>query len=169
MIFVTTGTCEPFDRLLEAIDGLETDERIVAQCGESHVRPRRAECVDFLAFDDLRRLVDEARVVVTHGGVGSILVAINAGVRPVVVPRSRSFGDAVDDHQIGFSRRLNAAGSIVLVENADDLGDVLATVAGRHAPARSISTAPENAGLVQELRRYLELTVLPSSPAVEKP
>jgi UDP-N-acetylglucosamine transferase subunit ALG13 len=164
MIFVTTGTCEPFDRLLEAVDGLDTDERIVAQCGESHVRPRRAECVDFLTFDELRQLVGEARVVVTHGGVGSILVAIKAGVRPVVVPRSRRFGDAVDDHQIGFSRRLHAAGRITLVESADDLRSALASLVDderiRDGDAIAMGT-----GLVAELREYLASTVEPTVQA----
>ena len=47
MIFVTTGTCEPFDRLLEALDGAGLDERLVVQHGESPIRPAGAECVDF--------------------------------------------------------------------------------------------------------------------------
>ena len=35
MIFVTIGTCEPFDRLLASLDGLDLDEEIVAQTGLS--------------------------------------------------------------------------------------------------------------------------------------
>ena len=150
MIFVTTGTCEPFDRLLRAVDRLETDEPIVAQCGASTVRPRRARCLDFIAFDELTRYVEEARVVVTHGGVGSVLVAIRAGRRPIVVARSRRFGDAVDDHQLPFARRMHEAGRILLLEDADDLTSAVEA----EAPAPATGDL-KSLGLVTDLRRYL--------------
>ena len=68
MIFVTTGTCEPFDRLLHAVDAASIDEELVVQHGFSPVRPHGARCVEFLPFAELVELVREARVVVTHAG-----------------------------------------------------------------------------------------------------
>ena len=72
--------------------------------------------------------VTRARVVVTHAGVGSVLVALGAGKRPVVVPRRGRFGEAVDDHQVDFARRFEQAGLVTLVEDADGLEDALAQV-----------------------------------------
>jgi UDP-N-acetylglucosamine--N-acetylmuramyl-(pentapeptide) pyrophosphoryl-undecaprenol N-acetylglucosamine transferase len=149
MIFATTGTCEPFDRLIQAFDGLDLDEELVVQHGVSPVRPSGARCVDFLAYGDLVELVRRARVVVTHGGVGSVLTALANGKRPVVVPRSAARGEAIDDHQLELVRKLAAAGVVDLVEDTADLPARLVT-----AGAAPVTVAPD-ARLVSELREYL--------------
>jgi len=154
MIFVTTGTCEPFDRLLRAVDALELDEPIVAQCGASAVRPRGAACFDFLPFDEVKRYVEEARVVITHGGVGSVLVAISAGRRPIVVPRSPQHGDAVDDHQLPFARRMHEAGRIVLLSDLRDLAEALSS------QVSTVARVDVGGGaLVSDLRAYLSAAI----------
>jgi UDP-N-acetylglucosamine transferase subunit ALG13 len=149
MIFATTGTCEPFDRLLQAFDGFELDEELVVQHGISPVRPRGARCVDFLAYAELVELVRGARVVVTHGGVGSVLTALANGKRPVVVPRSAARGEAIDDHQLEFARKIAAAGVIDLVE---DPAELFSRLSGSQAQPRRV--APD-ARLVADLRDYL--------------
>lgn len=149
MIFATTGTCEPFDRLLQAFDTVELDEELVVQHGISPVRPRGARCVDFLAYEELVELVRSARVVVTHGGVGSVLTALANGKRPIVVPRRAERGEAIDDHQLEFVRKLATTGVIDLVEDPAELG---ARLAGAHDG--SVRVAPD-ARLVSELRAYL--------------
>jgi UDP-N-acetylglucosamine transferase subunit ALG13 len=154
MIFVTVGTNEaPFDRLLTAIARLGGDEEIMVQCGASKVRPANARCVDFMPFDELVAQVDRARVVVTHAGVGSVLVALGRGRHPVVVPRLRRFGEAVDDHQLGFARRFETAGLVTLVEDESRLGAALVTAA---------TTVPPQTGaarLAEDLRGYIQETL----------
>lgn len=128
MILVTVGTNEAaFDRLVGALDGsaLPAGEELVVQHGPSRVRPAGATCVEFLPYDDLVEAIREARVVVTHAGVGSIMTALGNGKRPIVVPRLRRFGEAVDDHQLDLGRRLNESGLVTLVENADDVPGAL--------------------------------------------
>ena len=149
MIFATTGTCEPFDRMLQAFDALELDEELVVQHGISPVRPRGARCFDFLAYSDLVAFVRSARVVVTHGGVGTILTALANGKRPIVVPRLADRGEAIDDHQVELARKLAATGVIELVEQIDDLGPILAR------PHELTRTVAADARLVSELRAYL--------------
>jgi beta-1,4-N-acetylglucosaminyltransferase len=122
MIFVTVGSSTiPFDRLLRGIDEVSTDERLIVQYGTSTIRPGRADCVDFLNFDEFVELVGGARVVVTHAGVGSLMTALAAGKRPVVVPRRCAFGEAVDDHQVPFARRAGELGLAKLVEEIGTL------------------------------------------------
>lgn len=134
MLLVTIGTCEPFDRLLSAIDELDVDEELVVQTGLSTVHPRRASCFDFLAYDALADLVSRARVVVTHAGVGTILTVLAAGKRPIVVPRLRRYGDAVDDHQLELAERLALAGLVTHVQDPANLGAALAELVSA-APA----------------------------------
>jgi exopolysaccharide biosynthesis glucuronosyltransferase PssE len=152
MIFVTIGTSEPFDRLLRALEGSANGEPMLIQRGFSQVAPRHASVVDFMTFDDFMDAVRRARVTVTHAGAGSVLAVISLGKRPVVVPRLRRFGEAVDDHQLPFARRLHEAGLVLLVEDLAQLKEAI-------APRPDMNQRPElpaNADpLVSDLRAYL--------------
>ena len=150
MIFVTVGTNEArFDRLLNAVAALETDEEIVVQKGASHVRPPNAEVYDFLPFDRIVELIRRARVVVTHAGVGSIIVALSNGKRPVAVPRLKAYGEAVDDHQVAFGRRFADAGLLTFVES---LAELEQAVAGDHEAV----VRPRATALAADLRAFIQ-------------
>ena len=156
MILVAVGASEfPFDRLLRAVDKLPTREKLVVQHGVSEVRPAHAQCIPFMPQEALAQLVREARVVVTHAGVGSILLSLTNGKRPCVVPRLGRFGETVDDHQLDSARRFAQAGLVTLVENPDQLSDAIA-----FAEASLVAPSLGEAQLVGELRTYLQ-TILP--------
>jgi UDP-N-acetylglucosamine transferase subunit ALG13 len=122
MIFVTVGTNEaPFDRLLHLVDSLGMPDDLIVQHGSSSVRPAARELVDFVPFDTLIEHVRAARAVVTHAGVGSVIVSLSQGKRPIVVARRQRHGEAVDDHQVDFARRFASAGLVTLVESSDEL------------------------------------------------
>jgi UDP-N-acetylglucosamine transferase subunit ALG13 len=82
-----------------------------------------------VGFGELNALIASARVVVTHAGAGSVITALSAGRRPIVVPRLRRYGEAVDDHQVEFGRSLAAAGLATMVEDPSDLAAAIATAA----------------------------------------
>jgi UDP-N-acetylglucosamine transferase subunit ALG13 len=155
MIFVTVGTNETrFDRLLRAVEDLgHGGEDVVVQAGASDVRPAGARCVDFLPFDAMVEHVDRARVVVTHAGVGSILLALSRGRRPVVVPRLHRFGEAVDDHQVPLARRLAGRGLVTLVE---DPGSGLAEAV---AADGSLTVQMTSTRLAEDLREAMEAMI----------
>jgi UDP-N-acetylglucosamine transferase subunit ALG13 len=158
MIFVTVGTNEaPFDRLVHAVAALETEESIVIQRGASCVDVPGARTVEFIPFDELVELVRRARVVVTHAGVGSTIVALSNGKRPIVVPRLKSYGEAVDDHQLLFGRRFADAGLVTLVDAPDQLAEA---IAGPRTVPPSIDRAP--GPLVAEIREFIEARVTPA-------
>jgi UDP-N-acetylglucosamine transferase subunit ALG13 len=148
VIYATIGTSEPFDRLIDAVQRLPGDEERVLQVGESTLRPPAATCVEYLAYDELRAHMARARVVVTHAGVGTILTAIDLGKRPIVVPRLRRHGEAVDDHQVAIARRLDASGLVTCVEVLSRLPAVVA-----HPPA--LRATRGSSKLASELGAYL--------------
>jgi UDP-N-acetylglucosamine transferase subunit ALG13 len=168
MILVTTGTNEqPFDRLVRAaFDLAARGEDAFVQYGSSREPHGAGEWVEFLGFDELAERMREARVVVCHAGVGSIMLARKCGHRPVVVPRRVALGEAVDDHQLQMGRRLHAAGLVTLVEDERDLPAAV----GAPAAARTAPTGPQLAGataLAAELRTYLTRLV-PVMPAAKE-
>jgi UDP-N-acetylglucosamine transferase subunit ALG13 len=151
MIFVTVGTNEaPFDRLLLALAEVGADEDLVVQHGPSAVQPPRASCFASLSYEELADLVRRARVVVSHAGVGSVLTALANGKRPIVVPRLRRFGEAVDDHQLLFARRLEQTELVTLVEDLSQLSEALRS----SSDAVSIKLEADRR-LIDELRAYV--------------
>ena len=157
MIVVSVGTNEArFDRLLEWVSLSGIEEPCVVQHGPSEVRPEGARYVAYLPYEELVELIRESRAFVTHAGVGSILVSLAAGKRPVVVPRLERFGEAVDDHQLPLARRLAADGLVNLVESPEDLARAL----GSRDHTLHVSVGAS--ALAQDLRRYLLDAVRPA-------
>ena len=151
MIFVTLGTqAYPFDRLLRGLEAVD-DEELVVQAGVSTFHPAGAVWFDYLEYPELREHVRRARVVVSHAGVGSVMTTVAEGKRPVVVPRLHRYGEAVDDHQVPFARRLAETGLLTLVEDPADLAAALA------GPVPPLERTPGGESLLAaDLRAYLE-------------
>jgi UDP-N-acetylglucosamine transferase subunit ALG13 len=152
MIFVTVGTSNlPFDRLVAVCDELAAHEQTVVQRGCSTVEVRRAVCLDFVPFHMLHEYVRVARVVVTHGGAGSILLALHEQKRAYVVPRLRRYGEAVDDHQSTLADELERRGLVTVVRDPRDLVHEIAK------PLAGPAVAPRagEPDLVDDLKRYL--------------
>jgi UDP-N-acetylglucosamine transferase subunit ALG13 len=156
VILVTTGTNgAPFDRLLQELERLDVGEKLVVQHGPSTVRPPHASCVRYVSFAELVDLVREARVVITHGGVGSILVSLTNGKRPLVVPRLARFGEAVDDHQLALARKLAEAHLVALVEDPRGLPELVRAQPEAPKPIGSL----QGGVLLEDLGTYLRSVV----------
>jgi UDP-N-acetylglucosamine transferase subunit ALG13 len=152
VIFVTLGTqAFQFDRILRALAERAGGEELVVQGGASTFRPPGATWFEYIEHDELVAYVRQARVVVAHAGVGSIMTAVAEGKRPVVVPRLGAHGEAVDDHQVDFARRLARAGLVTLVEDLDELDPALA--AGTIPPDAPAAAAGRS--LAVDVRDYL--------------
>jgi UDP-N-acetylglucosamine transferase subunit ALG13 len=127
LIFVTLGTHEQqFNRLLQDVDKLPAYYERIVQYGFSTYRVSSGRCSKFFEFNEMRRLMSIASAVVTHAGVGSIVLALAAGKRPIVAPRLYQFGEHVDDHQIEIAKAFAHAGKVTLFMPGDDLADKLA-------------------------------------------
>lgn len=158
MILVTVGTNEqPFDRLVRAAAGIGGTEELVVQYGASRVPHGRGRWVDFVPFEELDELIAAADVVVSHAGVGSILLARRHGKRALVVPRRLHLREAVDDHQLTLARRLAGNGMVELVEDEQRLAETLARSAhGTVSESVSEGDLAGAAELADDIRSYLE-------------
>lgn len=132
MIFVTVGTHEqPFNRLVEKIDRLVADgsieEKVIVQTGYSTYVPENCEWEAFFPFQKMSELVEQAHIVITHGGPSSFIMPLQMGKVPIVVPRQQSFGEHVNDHQKEFCKALyERKHTILLVEDVESLGETIA-------------------------------------------
>lgn len=131
MIFVTVGTHEqPFNRLIKAVDELKRDgvitEDVVMQTGFSTYEPKHCEWYKLIPYKQMIKNVEDARIVITHGGPASFIMPLQMGKTPVVVPRQYKFGEHVNDHQVEFARNVaERMGTIITVEDINKLGSII--------------------------------------------
>ncbi len=146
MIFATVGTHgQPFARFLEL--ARELDDEVVLQYGHNPPPQGFASSSAFLPFDEILRLMAEARAVVTHAGVGSILCAREAGHVPVVVPRLPELGEHVDGHQGELTRTLAAQGHVLAVWAGEGLAGPVELAAGRRSDGLRLVERPLHAAV----------------------
>ena len=158
LLFATVGTDHhPFDRLMawldSWLDARRPHVRCLVQRGTS-TEPRHAESIDYLGYDPMQDALRQASGVVCHGGPGTIMLAVAAGQRPIVVPRTRRLGEHVDDHQIAFGRRMASQGVIALAESEDRFRELLEETLER--PPRVAAPAASSA-VAETVARFEEL------------
>jgi exopolysaccharide biosynthesis glucuronosyltransferase PssE len=160
MILVTLGTNEqPFPRLVRAVEALAPRESLVVQYGSCTTDGGAGRWVDFLPFDELADLMREARVVVAHAGIGSVMLARSCGKCPIVVPRRLHLGEAVDDHQLPIARRLHSGGIVRLVEDVGNLAEAIDGSQRAVASEASGAGMPDAMALATDVRLYLEKVI----------
>ena len=169
MIFVTVGLHpDGFDRLVQAADEMASrvEETVVIQRGGTRYTPRSTPYFDFADEAQMQRWLSEARVVVLHGGAGSILNALRSNKPLVVAPRLKRFGEVIDDHQLELAEVLSQQGRAVAVMelSAEALWQAIARISEQWGQAASQTTA--NHKLLDTLRAWLaEQAALPSRRA----
>lgn len=126
MIFVTVGTHEqPFNRLVEYMDDMKKNnllnEEVIIQTGYSTYEPKYCTWQKLYPYQKMIELVNEARIVITHGGPSSFIMPLQIGKIPIVVPRQKKYNEHVNDHQVAFtqevSRRMGTIISVVDIKN----------------------------------------------------
>lgn len=118
-IFVSLGTIRPyrFDSVVDAVrDLLRPDDTVTWQLGVTDRDDLPGNVHREMGAEDFDRLVADSDVFITHSGVGTLLRALDLGVRPVVVPRRADRGEHVDDHQLQVARELADRGLVLLRE-----------------------------------------------------
>lgn len=115
----------PFDRLITAADRLGGSYDVFIQTGVSRVSPRSPHA-RFVSFDDIRRRIEEADVVITHAG-NTVRLVQRAGKVPIAVARQAALGEMANDHQVEYLRHEERNGRIVALWDLDDLCSAVAT------------------------------------------
>lgn len=124
MIFVTVGVQLPFDRLIRAIDewaGTRARSDVVAQVGVSSYRPANIRAKARLSPDEFRAHVEEAKLVVAHAGMGSIITALEIGKPIIVLPRQAALNEHRNDHQLATARYMEEQNLVRVARSETDL------------------------------------------------
>jgi len=168
VILVTVGThSQGFSRLVRAMDEIAgwIEEEVVMQIGATTYIPRNARHFEFTSQEEMDRLNQEARVVVTHAGAGSIITGSRYGKPLIVMPRLAKHGEVIDDHQLELAEALSRTGRVFAVHDGKELGEALERVSVGFS-----SSATGRERLVAALRRHVaELSVSHQGAGREEP
>ncbi len=130
MIFLTIGTHEPFDRLVEAVDAwrarrtrpVEVYGQITSRAG---YKPTSFAWTDSLGPADYRAKCQEADLIVSHAGMGSIITALTFGKPILILPRRGHLNETRNDHQYATAARFKGRAGIRVAMDETELPAVL--------------------------------------------
>lgn len=130
MILVLLGTQNnDFTRLLREvqnnIDNGIIKEDVVVQAGSTKFESKDMKIFSLVPTDELLKLQEQARVIITHGGVGSIISSIKLGKKVIAIPRLAKYGEHVNDHQIQIVESFAKNGLIKGIFDIEKLGETL--------------------------------------------
>jgi len=135
MILVLLGTQNnSFVRLLTEIENCIKNkiitDKVIVQCGHTKFSSEYMELLDFISIEELGGLIEKADLIITHGGVGSIMGSISAGKKVIALPRLNKFNEHVNDHQIQIVQNLDKQGCIKGVFDMSLLADTIKNIDG---------------------------------------
>lgn len=148
-----------FNRFVKLIDDLasKTKEDIIIQIGAATYTPSYA---DYFVFGDIWKMSDHYRnsdIVITHGGVGSIMSALSHNKPIIVVPRLQKYGEVTDDHQLEIA---NAFCQLGFVSVANDFNELKKAIIAIRTGEVKVVTYPFSSGqskIVTYLKSYLDV------------
>lgn len=143
-----------FDRLVRGVDewaAARGRDDVFAQIGPTEYRPTKIAWTKFIDPAEFRRRVAEARVIVAHAGMGSIITSLEAGVPILVMPRRGHLMETRNDHQVATAERFLSLGRVAVAMDEHELPTKLDQL-GSLAPADRISSSasPELLSAVRE-------------------
>lgn len=126
MILVMLGTQNnSFERLLKKMDELIEkkiiDEKVIVQSGYTNYESKNMRIFDLIPQEELEKYQEQADLIITHGGVGSIVSSIKKGKKVIAVPRLHRYHEHVNDHQKQIVEAFDKKGYIIGIQRIDEL------------------------------------------------
>lgn len=131
MILITLGTQDKtFYRLLEAvqkqIDNKSIKDKVIVQAGcSSDFKSSDMEIFDLIPMEEFDKLISECDILITHGGVGSIITGLKNNKKVIAAARLKEYGEHTNDHQLQIIENFTKEGYILSLNNFDELDKIL--------------------------------------------
>lgn len=154
LILVTLGTQDkPFTRLLDdiqkEIDRGNIQDKVIVQAGFTKYNSKDMEIFDLIDREKFTSLVEECDLLITHGGVGSILTGLKNNKKVIVCPRLAKYQEHMNDHQVQIVNNFYKAGYILKYSEGDNLSILLKKVA-EFKPKKYISNTEKFVEIIED-------------------
>lgn len=130
MILVTLGTQDKsFTRLLDAIqkqiDLGNIKDKVIVQVGCTKYKSKDMQILDLIPYDEFEKYIKECDLLITHGGVGSIITGLKNKKKVIAAARLAKYKEHTNDHQLQIIKNLSVSGYILPLDDFDKLDEVL--------------------------------------------
>ena len=104
------------------IDNKKIKDRVVVQAGySSDFKSNDMEIFDLIPMDEFDKLIEECDILITHGGVGTIITGLRNNKKVIAAARLKEYGEHVNDHQLQIIENFTNDGFILSLDNFDEL------------------------------------------------
>jgi len=106
MIFLTVGTQCPFNRLVKIVDSWAENKKtkIFAQIGNSDYKVKNFKYSRFLTKEEFDKIFNEAELIISHAGMGTIISSMEQEKKIIVFPRKAEYHEHRNDHQLAITK-----------------------------------------------------------------
>jgi len=131
MILVTLGTQDKqFYRILEALenklDKHLIDDEVVVQAGcSADFKSKHMKIFDLIPMDEFDEMIKKCDLLITHGGVGSIITGLKNNKKVIAAARLSKYNEHVNDHQLQIIDNFSREGYILKLDNFDDIDKLI--------------------------------------------
>ncbi|MDD3048705.1 MAG: glycosyltransferase [Bacilli bacterium] len=130
MILVSLGTNDKsFIRLLKAVDDQikkgNIKDKVIVQAGYTKYNTKNMEIFNLIPIDEWEELVKKADLIITHGGVGTILNGIQNNKKIIAAARLKEYDEHVNNHQLQIIENFVKLGYILELKDFSKLDEVL--------------------------------------------
>ena len=159
MIFVTVGNdYRGFNRLLSKIDEIapRVPTDILIQRGYSSFSPEHAPFFDFVPMERAMEYLRTSDLVVSHAGIGTIILCKEYGTPLVILPRRKKYREHMNDHQLEVAEALERrkGENIYVAKGEEELEEKIfeALKGTKSSPAPN----PGRTSLIRTIREFVE-------------
>ena len=161
MIFVTVGNdFRSFDRLLKKMDQIAPliPNEIVIQRGYSRYLPKNTTYFDFVSMPIAIEYIQKSELVVSHAGIGTIILCKAHGIPILILPRREKNGEHMNDHQMEIAKALEERmdENIHVIYQEDQLEEEIIKLLSerkRNIPVKNIGKV----NLIKTIREFVNL------------
>ena len=156
MILVTLGTQDKkFYRILRELDRLieagKIKDKVVVQAGDSaDYESKNMEIFDLIPMDDFNKLMNKCDLLITHGGVGSIIDGLKRNKKIIAIARLSKYNEHHNDHQLQIVENFSNAGYILNLRDISHLEKMIEK-AKTFKPKKYVSNTDNMVKLVDDL------------------
>jgi len=128
MILVTLGTQDKsFERLLKAIDKKinenKINDKVIVQAGMTKYESDNMEIYDFVEYEKFDDLIKKCDILITHGGVGSIITGLKNNKKVIAAARLKKYKEHTNDHQLQIIENFRDSGFILELSDFDKVDE----------------------------------------------
>lgn len=131
MILVTLGTQDKkFYRLLDAIEkeieNGNIKEKVVVQAGcSSDYKSKYLEIFDLIPMHKFDELISKCDLLITHGGVGSIITGLKRNKKVIAVSRLKEYNEHTNNHQLQIIENFTKCKYIIGINDVKKIGKAI--------------------------------------------